>query len=498
MATQMDRISLFLNNEKPFSLRIEESLSIGREWDNDLQISDPKVSRYHCILEREGRQLFIRDLESSNGTYVNGERISQKTLSGGERIQIGESILFYEKTSDINAFQHDNGTGGSGSSGMTIIGKNDFRMEHLTDLYRADFTRRDFRRMLERLSTLFEIGNIINVYRDSGSLLEAILQRIIRVIQADRYFLLLRDEKDGTLRTAASYPEQGRETGISSTVLKAVLNEGKSVLSTDTFHDDRFLEAKSIIAQSIKSVMSVPLRSHEKILGVIHVDSSDPSAFFSRDDLKLLTAIGINSGVAIENLHLYEDLKRLFRSTVKSLVAALEANDPYTGGHSERVAEYALRLSNCLGLSKDTTERIELAAYLHDIGKIGIPKEVLNKPGHFSEQEASLMRHHPAIGHDILSNVSGMETIAKIVRHHHEKFDGTGYPDRMKGENIPFESRLLCVVDVFDALTTDRPYRKRLSHEEAFKIIMTLSGTHFDPEITEGFKRCMAHGYMES
>ncbi len=442
--------------------------------------------------------MFIRDLGSSNGTFVNGERVSQKALSGGDTIQIGESTLTYERTLDINTRQFDEGTDGSRPHGMTVIGKNDFRMEHLTDLYRADFTRRDFRRMLERLSTLFEIGNIINVYRNSESLLEAILQRIIRVIQADRYFLLIRDEKDGTLHIATRYPEQVGDTEISSTVLKTVLEEGKSVLSTDTLHDNRFLEAKSIITQSIKSVMSVPLRSHEKILGVIHVDSRDPTSLFSRDDLKLLTAIGINSGVAIENLRLYEDLKRLFRSTVKSLVAALEANDPYTGGHSERVAEYALRLSECLELSKDITERIELAAYLHDIGKIGIPKEVLNKPGRFNDQEASIMRRHPAIGHDILSNVSGMETIAKIVRHHHEKFDGTGYPDGMKGEDIPFESRLLCVIDVFDALTTDRPYRKRLSHEEAIKIITSLTGSHFDPGITEGFKRCMAHGPMES
>ncbi len=490
----MDRVSVLINNRKRISVRIDESLSIGREGDNDLQLPDPKVSRYHCLLEREGGRLFIRDLESSNGTFVNGERVSQKALNGDEMIRIGGTVLLYEKTVDKETRHFGGGSGNSSPPGVTVIGRQDFRMEDLTDLYRPDFSRRDFRRILERLSALFEIGNIINLYRDSPSLLSAILNQITRVIRADRYFLLLRDGDRDSLRIAASYPEGAKAVEFSHTVLNTVLEEGKSVLSTDALHDDRFLEAKSIVAQAIRSVISVPLRSHEKILGVILVDSRDPATVFTRDDLKLLTAIGISSGVAIENLRLYEDLKKLYRSTVRSLVAALEANDPYTGGHSERVAAYVLQLSECLGLPKEMAEKVEMAAFLHDIGKIGIPNEVLNKPSCFTEKEADMMHRHPAIGYDILSKISGMEEIARIVRHHHEKFDGTGYPDGKAGKEIPFESRMLCVADVFDALTTDRPYRKRLGIEKARQMILSLSGTLLDPEIVDVFQRCGVGG----
>ncbi len=487
----MDKLTLMIDEFPAISLRLREGLSIGREGDNDFQIQDPKVSRYHCQIEREGRQIVLRDLDSSNGTYVNEERVSRCILKGGEKVRVGSTTLIFEREVDEDMRHAWAQTDESGSPGMTVIGQNDFQMKNLMDLYRSDISRREFRQILERLSALFEIGNIINVHRDSASLLQAILKQIILVVQADRYYLLLRDEKNGDLRTAARYPEWEGGVEISRTILKTVLEEGKSILSSDTFHDGRFKEAKSIITKGIKSVMSVPLRSHDKILGVLHVDSKDSANIFSKDDLKLLTAIGINAGIAIENLNLYENLKNLFRSTVRSLVAALEANDPYTGGHSVRVANYSRRLAECLGLSSTEIEQVELAAYLHDIGKIGIPDTVLKKPDLFTSHEVEVMRDHPVIGYEILSEIEGMEPIARMVRHHHERFDGRGYPDGLAGDQIPLGSRIMGVVDAFDAMTTDRPYRKRLDPSEAYREIVSLAGTQLDPEMVKAFENCL-------
>ncbi len=488
----MGKISLLIDRNPVLSLRVEDALTLGRSPDNDLQINDPKVSRYHCVIERKDARYVLKDLNSSNGTFLNAKRISEEPLRDGDEIQIGATVLLFEHTPGADTKMSRLDAASGIPSDMTIVGGS-FRMRDLTDIYRSDITRRDFKKILQKLSVLFEIGNIINVYRDSASLLRAILDQIVQVVEADRYFLLLRDEKTGELIPAAAYPE-GERAGsptISRAILSRVFQEGSSVLSSDALHDDRFLEAKSIIMNEIHTVMCVPLRSHEKILGVIHVDSKDPDKVFTKDDLKLLTAIGINSGIAIENLHLYEDLKRLFRSTVKSLVTALEANDPYTGGHSVRVAEYSKRMAACLGLSKQEVEKIELAAFLHDIGKIGIPKEVLNKPAMFTTREFASMQQHPVIGYEILSKVEGMEEIAGMVRHHHERFDGKGYPDGLSGEEIPLGSRILGVVDTYDAITTDRPYRKGATPEAAYQEIVRNAGSQFDPEIVSISKDCL-------
>ncbi len=492
----MAKVSLLIDGKPVFSLQVEESLTLGRSPDNDLQIFDTKISRYHCLIEKEKNEFIIRDLNSSNGTYVNGKLISVKVLSDGDEIHLGATDLRFEHMPETATKRSPSLEGNRGQTDMTVVGGS-FQMRDLTDIYRADISRRDFRRILEKLSALFEIGNIINVHRDSASLLNAILEQIVKVIKADRYFLLLRDEEMGEIMPAAVYPSQEVKefTPISKSILDQAFQKGNSILSSDALHDERFQHAQSIIVNEIHTVMCVPLRSHEKILGVIHVDSRDPDNVFTKDDLKLLTAIGINSGIAIENLRLYEDLKRLFRSTVKSLVTALEASDRYTGGHSVRVADYAKRLAECLQLPTEEIENIELAAYLHDIGKIGIPSEVLNKPGTFSTREFVSMQQHPVIGYDILSKIEGMEEIARMVRYHHERFDGTGYPDGLSETEIPLGSRIIGIADTLDAMTTDRPYRRRLNIEDAYREIARGAGSQFDPELVRGLRSCLQETY---
>ncbi len=489
----LGRISLVINDKQVISVPVGDEINIGRDTENSFQITDPKVSRFHCRITKAGSHFVIKDLDSSNGTFVNGAPVKESRLLNGDWIRLGATALLFEVETDEDTREGPAEGREAILDGATAI-DGSLKMKDLTDFYHTGISLRDFRKILEKLSTLFEIGNIINVHRESSSLLNAILDQIVRVIKADRYYLLLREEKTGELEPAATFPVYegpGPLPGVSKTIMDTVFTEGKSILSSDAFHDNRFQGAKSIVMYDIQTIMCVPLRSHEKILGVIHVDSRDPKTIFTKDDLKLLTAIGISSGIAIENLHLYEDLKRLFRSTVKSLVAALEANDPYTGGHSVRVADYSRQLAECLGLPSQEVEKIELAAFLHDIGKIGIPQDVLNKPDSFDTCEFEMMRDHPAIGYKILSEIEGMEEIARMVRHHHERFDGRGYPDGLAGANIPLGSRIMGAADAFDAMTTDRPYRKRLSVEEAYKEIARLEGTQFDPEIVDVLKRCM-------
>jgi putative two-component system response regulator len=193
-----------------------------------------------------------------------------------------------------------------------------------------------------------------------------------------------------------------------------------------------------------------------------------------------------------------EDLRSLFIGSIKALAQALEAKDRYTQGHSARVAEESVRIARYLSLSEDEIQNIWIAGFLHDIGKIGIQESVLNKPGRLDPDEWELVKQHPVFAARILEPIEELGAVIEMVRHHHEHFDGTGYPDGVAGADIPLGARILAVADAYDALTSERPYRGPVPEDEALKVFEEESGTQFDPVIASAFlgcKRERANGY---
>ncbi|MCK4511540.1 HD domain-containing protein, partial [bacterium] len=182
-----------------------------------------------------------------------------------------------------------------------------------------------------------------------------------------------------------------------------------------------------------------------------------------------------------------EDLRRLFTGSIKALAQALEAKDEYTQGHSARVAEESVNIARYLSLSDAEVQRVWLAGYLHDIGKIGIRETVLNKPGKLDEEEWDLIQQHPVVAGKILGPIPELSDIIDIIVHHHERYDGSGYPDGLDGSSIPLGARILSVADAYDALTSRRPYREALASEEAYRILEAAAGTQFDPVIARAF-----------
>jgi response regulator RpfG family c-di-GMP phosphodiesterase len=180
-------------------------------------------------------------------------------------------------------------------------------------------------------------------------------------------------------------------------------------------------------------------------------------------------------------------VRRTFLSAITSLVRTVEQRDPYTAGHARRVRLYALRLADALGLDRRRRKQLGLAAVLHDIGKVGIPDNILYKPDRLNPEEDAVIRAHPEIGERILTPIVRSRAILAAIRGHHERFDGNGYPDRLAGENIPLLARLIAVPDCYDALTTSRAYRPALSQREALAILEAGAGTHFDPALTRAF-----------
>jgi putative nucleotidyltransferase with HDIG domain len=183
----------------------------------------------------------------------------------------------------------------------------------------------------------------------------------------------------------------------------------------------------------------------------------------------------------------YKKLNDNYKNSIAALSNAVDARDPYTSGHSVRVADISVKIGKALGMSKDKINELELAALFHDIGKIGIPDNVLLKPGKLSESEYKIIKSHPQIGASILKDIDYLENILPMIIHHHEKYSGGGYPSGLKGDDIPLESRIIALSDSYDAMTSDRPYRRGMSHESAISEIIKHKGIQFDPSIVDAF-----------
>jgi len=239
-------------------------------------------------------------------------------------------------------------------------------------------------------------------------------------------------------------------------------------------------------AVPLVSLVSVPLRMKTRLLGWIGVASFTKQKRFNEGHRKLLSIVGSRAAAAIENARLYEDLRATFQQTIQGLARAIDKMDRYTAGHSERVAMYATQLAQRLGLPADVVEIVRQSALMHDIGKIGCVMN-LNKPGKLTQDEYEIFKRHPTYGRDILDPIKFLHPLIPGVHLHHERWDGRGYPLGLKGNDVPLVARIIAVADTYDAMTSDRAYRRALPHEVAVGEIERCSSTQFDPEVARSF-----------
>jgi HD-GYP domain-containing protein (c-di-GMP phosphodiesterase class II) len=234
------------------------------------------------------------------------------------------------------------------------------------------------------------------------------------------------------------------------------------------------------------SLVAVPLRIQQRLKGIVALASFTKGKRFDEGQRKLLSIIGSRAAAAIENARLYEDLQATFQQTIQGLAKAIDKMDRYTAGHSDRVALYAVFLGMRLGLGPAEIEIVRQSALMHDIGKIGCVLN-LNKPGKLTHDEYEVFKRHPIYGRDILDPIKFLHPLIPGVHLHHERWDGRGYPLKMKGNEIPLIARIIAVADTYDAMTSDRSYRRSLPHEVAVAEIERCSGTQFDPEVAAVF-----------
>jgi HD-GYP domain-containing protein (c-di-GMP phosphodiesterase class II) len=241
------------------------------------------------------------------------------------------------------------------------------------------------------------------------------------------------------------------------------------------------------IAQCGDNMLVVPLRTAGRSLGVLYGgDKLDGSGLTSVDS-KLCNSLANTLAIFVENRMLYEDMHAMFLGTLHALTSAIDAKDSYTHGHTERVAKLSRMLAEAWGLDKETVERVYISGLVHDVGKIGVPESVLCKPGKLTDDEFALIKMHPEIGARILQDIRQMEDLLPGVMHHHERWDGNGYPHKLGGYDIPLFGRLIGLADAFDAMISTRTYRSAMSLEAVLEEIRRCAGTQFDPELAEVF-----------
>ena len=249
---------------------------------------------------------------------------------------------------------------------------------------------------------------------------------------------------------------------------------------------DEHLSAIARATNQLRSILVVPLARQEGVVGALTVGFCDAHEF-SPEELPLLTTIGGQIAIALQNAEAYDKLDRMYLETVTALAAAMEAKDQYTASHADSLAAMAVAVGSRMRLSDGELRMLQYAAVLHDIGKIGIPGNILNKPAELTREEFETMAQHTVIGERIISRIDYLVPIARIIRSAHERWDGKGYPDGHRGEEIPLASRILLVCDAFDAMTTDRPYRAALPIDEALSELSRHAGTQFDPRVVDVF-----------
>jgi putative nucleotidyltransferase with HDIG domain len=473
--------------------------TVGRDRENKLHIRSAAVSRFHAVLFAENGEHFVQDMESTNGTFLNGRRVKRSKIQPGDKVTIANVDIAIETPKSPLDCEN-------APLDVTVSVDRPARVEQTVvikdptrELLRDDATPSEDpdkpSKSHRALQVLYRADKVLTDIADFRQLLEDFMDLIMEVIPASRGYIFLLNRDTDTpvayVRRAPDPVSSDTEIVVSKTILQAAVQQRESLISNDALVDERFAHSRSVASANVRSAICAPLLNRTKVLGVIYLDSTGQSCLFTKDDLSLLSAMALKAGIALDNARLYDDMRNLFFNTVETLVRAIQARDQYTSGHSSRVSRYCLLTAEKLNLSTQDKHHLYLTAMLHDIGKIGIPDNLLNRRGKLSDEEMQKVREHVSLGASMLKSLGQMHPIVPYIRHHHEAYDGSGYPDGLKGEQIPLISRIVAVADTFDAMTSDRPYRKGRSATDAIAELERCAGTTFDPVVVNAFVECL-------
>lgn len=361
------------------------------------------------------------------------------------------------------------------------------RLQYLDEQNRALVSIQD---KLERLSD-FRSDMILS--HDIPEILQSGIAKFQELVKTEACSVFLVDENGFEFRHEISIPEhfaQLMEKELDAQIMSGtfgwIINSGHpACVPTEVFGkgDHRKL-----------SVMLAPLSNKERTLGAVSIVFEQDEDFIRQQTLKLLYILSSFFSLSLENAYLFEDLKKSYFDTIRAVANSVEARDAYTRGHSNRVAEISKIIAAEMGWGRRDLEMIDWGGVLHDLGKVGISDSILNKPGKLTDEEFAIMKSHPSIGAQIIGGIAFLEPLMPYIAQHHERYDGRGYPAGFKGEEIAIQGRLLAIADTYDAMTSDRPYRKGLAAQIAYDEILKCTGTQFDPVLVRAFEKAFKAG----
>ena len=371
-----------------------------------------------------------------------------------------------------------------------------FKLEDLTSTIRRGLDHQQLKRENVALKSQAELRKISEAMaRGIGfnQILNMINETLLQQLPATASSILLFDKKQKRNRVkciAGEYDDPKINEFLNGRKLdQAVAERGDGVFCEN-------IEIEKDEKPYRRSIVSYPLISKRVLLGHLNVVYDDRFKHITPGQMHMISLLASQAASAMESSRLIHNLKRSYVQTIGALANAIEARDNYTAGHTDRVYYLAEILARKLGWNRRRMNQLKTGCRLHDIGKIGIPDSILNKPGRLDDEERLIMQQHPTRGAAILGQVPYLRPVIPYILCHHERFDGNGYPNGLKGKEIPIEGRLLAVVDTFDAITSDRPYRQGKTHEFALKELREHSGTQFDPDLVKLFHEAYEEGLI--
>ena len=481
-------------------------MRIGRQTNMDVVLRDSSVERVHAEVRHTGMRWIVRDLARSPlyPTMVNGAPLVGKelTLSANDVVQLGRLQLRVSEL--ILAEAPPVAPMPLGPADMTTSRKIATTGMHMRvkaqtqqswDKALEIVTVNNGRQLVqpEAMLALVRANHHMVHLSCLDELLRSILSDTISAMNAQRGTIILADPITGELILKATLtPKLTPDRSLrpfSRTLVERCFQIGESILCDDVEADEGLALARSVKHGAMSSVICAFLRTPRKRIGILHLDRGIMQEPFNENDLYYADAIAASVAVGIETAQLVEQQREQFIQTVTTLARAVEVRDQYTGDHTRRVTDFSLLLAEELKLSSNEKYQIQIGTPLHDIGKIGIDDAILRKPGKLTEGEFTTMKTHTTKGATLLDSMFHLTPMIPIVKHHHERWDGSGYPDGLAKDQIPLIARIVSVADAFDAMTSDRPYRPAMPSERAFLELIGKAGTHFDPNCVYAFMR---------
>jgi HD-GYP domain-containing protein (c-di-GMP phosphodiesterase class II) len=339
-------------------------------------------------------------------------------------------------------------------------------------------------------SVLTKVGQGMSTMDNIDSFLELIIETVTEAVNGKVGTILLTEKGGHDLLVKVTFghklapTEEVRISIEKGTAIHTVMTTRKPVILARAGND--IIEGEESTPLFNAPMIVAPMIANDRVLGVICVSGHKDEGRFEEDETGLLFNLATQTAIAVENAELNKDIEKTYFETITALAMAIDAKDKFSRGHLNRVSDLCTKMGKKLGLEEEDIRTLRAAARLHDIGKIGIPDEVLQKEGKLTEEERQLMIRHTEIGESIIKPIRSLQHLCDPIRHHHEKLDGTGYPDGLKGNEISPLVRILSIADIFDALTTDRPYRKKYSKDAAIKMMREMK-TEIDQDLVEAF-----------